>query len=478
MEKGALYIRVSTHDQLEFSPDAQKKALFEYAKRNDIIIDSNNIYVDEGISGRKAEKRPEFMRMINDAKTNPPPFQVILVHKFDRFSRNREDSVVYKSLLKKECGIRVISITEQIEDDKFSVILESMLEAMAEYYSLNLGDEVKKGMLEKARRGGFQGSPPYGYKIESKGQIPIIVEEEAAVIRIIYDKFVNELKSYRQIATYLNNLSYRTKKGNLFESRGVKYILENPFYYGDVRWNYRKKSKLNNEEKWIIAKGSHKPIIEKKVWNNARNRMKTLDRIQVKNSKPCSQYRHWLSGIMKCSYCGGTMSYTMMKNKYEYFRCNKHLKGSCSKANYIPVKTVEEIVIQKIKKDLLNIELIIKQVYKHKLDEIDQLNKKLKAVRSKYELASNAYLNKVDTLEEYQHKKMRIKVEEKSLLECIESIKVTEGKKRAKKDKLEVDEVIDLIKSGRKKRVLHTFIKNIIVNADDKIIYIEYYIDR
>ena len=134
----AAYIRVSTDDQLEFSLDAQIKALKEYAKRNDMIILKEHIYADEGISGKRADKRPAFMKMIATSKKKPRPFEVILVHKFDRFARSREDSVVYKSMLKRESGIRVISITEQMEDDKFSVILEAMLEAMAEYYSLNL----------------------------------------------------------------------------------------------------------------------------------------------------------------------------------------------------------------------------------------------------------------------------------------------------------------------------------------------------
>lgn len=142
MVRGACYLRVSTEDQVEFSPDAQLKAIQNYCNQNNISLDREHIFKDEGISGRKADKRPGFQDMIKHAKKKE--FDVILVHKFDRFARSREDSVVYKSLLKKECGIRVISITESIEDDKFSVILEAMLEAMAEYYSLNLSDEVKK----------------------------------------------------------------------------------------------------------------------------------------------------------------------------------------------------------------------------------------------------------------------------------------------------------------------------------------------
>jgi len=136
-QTGACYIRVSTDDQTEFSPDAQLKAIKDYAKKNNITLTKQYVYIDEGISGKKAEKRPAFMEMIATAKLKPRPFDVILVHKFDRFARSREDSVVYKSLLKKEAGIKVVSITESIEDDKFSIILEAMLEAMAEYYSIN-----------------------------------------------------------------------------------------------------------------------------------------------------------------------------------------------------------------------------------------------------------------------------------------------------------------------------------------------------
>lgn len=101
MQSAALYIRVSTEDQAEFSPDAQKRLLLDYAKRNHILVDEEYIFIDEGISGRIAEKRPGFMSMIAIAKKKPKPFDIILVHRFDRFSRSREDSIVYKSLLKK-----------------------------------------------------------------------------------------------------------------------------------------------------------------------------------------------------------------------------------------------------------------------------------------------------------------------------------------------------------------------------------------
>ena len=193
MQDAALYIRVSTNDQLEFSPHAQKRALLEYAQQNKMNVDPVHIYIDEGISGMDAKNRPAFQTMIARAKKKPTPFEVILVHKFDRFARSREDSVVYKSLLRKECNINVVSITEQLEDDKFSVILEAMLEAMAEYYSLNLAEEVTKGMAEKARRGGFQASRMLGYNARGLGGKLEMIEDEANIIRIIFHQFVNKI---------------------------------------------------------------------------------------------------------------------------------------------------------------------------------------------------------------------------------------------------------------------------------------------
>ena len=107
MKNGALYIRVSTHMQDELSPDAQKRLLLDYAKANEIIVSEEYIFEEKGISGKKADKRPQFQQMIALAKTKPTPFDIILVWKFSRFARNQEESIVYKSLLKKQ-GVDVI----------------------------------------------------------------------------------------------------------------------------------------------------------------------------------------------------------------------------------------------------------------------------------------------------------------------------------------------------------------------------------
>ena len=102
-----------------------------------------------------------FQQMIGTAKQKSHPFDAILVWKFSRFARNREDSVVYKSMLRKQCGVEVVSISEQIGEDKTSILIEALLEAMDEYYSINLSEEVVRGMSEKARRGGTLGRAPF-----------------------------------------------------------------------------------------------------------------------------------------------------------------------------------------------------------------------------------------------------------------------------------------------------------------------------
>ena len=143
MKTAAAYIRVSTEDQTEYSPASQLEKIREYAKHHDYILPDEYIFVDEGISGRNTAKRAAFNCMIGMAKQKPKPFDAILLWKFSRFARNREDSIVYKSMLRKQCGIDVISISENVGDDKMAVLIEAMIEAMDEYYSVNLSEEVR-----------------------------------------------------------------------------------------------------------------------------------------------------------------------------------------------------------------------------------------------------------------------------------------------------------------------------------------------
>ena len=323
--RAAAYIRVSTDEQTEYSPAAQMRAIMKYAAENGYTLTKENIYSDEGISGRRAEKRPGFMKMIGAAKAKERPFDVILVHRFDRFARSREDSVVYKSLLKKQYGIRVISVTESIDNDKFSVILEAMLEAMAEYYSINLSDEVKKGMTEKAMRGEYQAGPPYGYRIMS-GML-VIDEQEAETVREIFSRFISGETVYR-ITKELNIRGIKTRRKNDFERRAVEYILNNPVYAGLVRWNPNGRTDREFYNSGLIIKsGSHEPVIDDDTWIKACQRFESIK----KGARAYGGAMSPLSGIIRCSNCGSAMVYI----KPGYLKCSGFIKGKCRVSQHV-----------------------------------------------------------------------------------------------------------------------------------------------
>ena len=260
MKRAAAYIRVSTEEQTEYSPDAQLSEIRRWAAREGFCILEEFIYLDDGISGKNTAKRNAFQRMIADARAKPRPFDAILLWKFSRFARNREDSVVYKSMLRRELGIDVISVSEPLGDDKMGVLFEAMIEAMDEYYSINLAEEVIRGMSEKARRGEPQCTPPYGYRMCHNLLVPRV--PEADTVKWIFYQFA-EGASYNEIARKLNGLGLRTSRGNPFESRAVSYILHNPVYIGILRWNPKGKTGRKYQQNGLICSpGHHEPLID------------------------------------------------------------------------------------------------------------------------------------------------------------------------------------------------------------------------
>ena len=158
MIKAVAYCRYSSDNQRDASIDAQLRAIEEYCKNNDHILVER--YIDKALSGT-TDNRPEFLRMISDSAQNK--FSVVLVHKFDRFSRDKFDSAFYKRELKYN-NVRVISVLEPLDDSPESRILEAVIESFAQYYSENLSREVKKGQNENVAKGWWNGgTPPLGY---------------------------------------------------------------------------------------------------------------------------------------------------------------------------------------------------------------------------------------------------------------------------------------------------------------------------
>lgn len=305
IKRAAAYIRVSTEEQVEYSPDAQLAEIQKYAAAHGFVVPENFVFIDEGISGKETAKRRGFKYMIGTAKQKPKPFDAILLWKFSRFARNREDSIVYKSMLRRELGIEVISITEPLTDDKMSILMEAMIEAMDEYYSINLAEEVRRGMTEKARRGGLQAPPSFGYAVKENQLVPI--PEEAALVRAMFERFLSG-EGLFPIAKWLNELGIRTHRGNPFENRTVEYILRNPVYVGKLRWNPSGRTRRDfDNANIILADAGHEPILPIAVWETAQCRMAELKALRRVHGRPQTEHKDWISGLVRCADCGCTL---------------------------------------------------------------------------------------------------------------------------------------------------------------------------
>lgn len=338
---GAAYIRVSTEDQIEFSPDSQLNKIKEYARTHRIQIPETYIFLDEGISGRHADNRPAFMRMIQTARKKPKPFDVILVWKFSRFARNRQDSIFYKSMLRKECGIDVISITEQLSGDPTSILIEALLEAMDEYYSINLAQEVRRGMNEKFLRGGVVCPPPFGYRTGRERYE--VNPQEAFYVREIFSDFLNGM-TFRQIARKLNLAGVSTVRGNAFESRTVKYILGNPVYAGMQR---RRLHASVSESSLSVVPALHEPLITKETFQKVQERLRLIQKTHVnKTAAPAS---FMLQGLVRCSFCRSVLTWS---RKGQSLQCCKYTRGQCPQSHSISVRKINAAVLEKLSEDL------------------------------------------------------------------------------------------------------------------------------
>jgi len=420
------YIRVSTHMQEELSPDAQTRLLKEYASANGMII--TNIYTDLGISGTKALKRPGFQQMISDCKSKEHPYDAILVWKFSRFARNQEESIVYKSLLKKE-NVDVISVSEPLPDGFIGSLVERIFEWMDEYYSIRLSGEVKRGMTQKALHGGYQGRMPLGYRKE-KEQVPSVVYEESLLVKRIFQMYISNGGSPSDIAIILNKEGIRNKQGHCFDAKKINYIVTNPFYIGKVRWNYYNADtkRYNAQNDIIIADGKHEPIISNEVWEQVQALYRAnKEKFKARgNRRGTAGTKHWLSGTLRCSQCGGPMTYgknTSRNTDVHFFQCSRRSKGRCSTSSYINAKKAEQTVLDALKKIVTSDSIQYERPESHEgISETESLIKiELSKLEHKEKRIKEAYINEIDTLEEYRENKTAIQKQREHLLAQLEA---------------------------------------------------------
>lgn len=401
---GAIYIRVSTDKQEELSPDAQLRLLMDYAKNNHTDIPMEYIFQDNGISGRKANKRPAFQQMIALAKSKEHPIDTIIVWKFSRFARNQEESIVYKSLLKKN-NVDVVSVSEPLIDGPFGSLIERIIEWMDEYYSIRLSGEVMRGMTQNAIRGHYQSDAPIGYRSPGNKKPP---EKDPKTIQIpiMMKDLLLSGSSLLQIARKLNEQGYRTKHGNLWDARGVRYVLENPFYAGISRWNYTDRGRqLKPADEVIYTKGNWEPLWDKATLEEIKKHLAM--NMRKTKSRDVSAAKHWLSGLLICSSCGGTLAYSGTKNS-RGFQCWKYAKGFCNESHYIGIHPIEKMVIEYLESILHSPAIVYTVISSASADadsKLADLEKQLQKVENKEKRIKAAYLNEIDSLEEYKANK-------------------------------------------------------------------------
>lgn len=399
---GAAYVRVSLDRQDEYSLDSQLKLIREYAKAHSIIIPDEFVFVEDGVSGRRADKRPAFQRMIGHAKAGE--FEIILVWKFSRFARNQEESILYKSMLARS-GVDVISISETLDDSPFSSLIERIIEWMDEFYSIRLSGEVKRGMAEKLARSEVVAPPSFGYSMKDKNYVP---DENADIVRCIYRDFLAG-KGMATIARELNASGVKTRRGKAVSNRWVNYILENPVYIGKIRWSNDGRIDYvsgGDDEKAILIDGKFPPIIGLDTWEAVQAKLQRRKKSALPYTRHEQQIEWMLKGLVRCSNCGSTLVYSALASPS--MQCHKYAHGQCKVSHSLAIRKANAAIIEALQHCVdIGVFPLAPQVQKAAIDGPDY-EKLIAAEQLKLKRVLAAYEAGIDTLEEYAEKKKKL----------------------------------------------------------------------
>ena len=353
-ELAVSYARFSSDSQDIKSADDQDIENKIYASNHNMKI--IEFFRDEAKTGRKTVSRDGFFNMLyycrkyNKSSKNINKIKYVLVWKFNRFARNDYDSTYYKSEFKK-LGIRVLSITQPIQDTPEGHLLEGIIQNVDAYYSENLASDVRRGLRNNAKQKKFNGGlAPLGYKIEN--QKYVINEDEAKIVKEIFDLYVNKGKGLMDIAIEMNKKGYKTRLHRPFKQTSIYDILRNNTYIGTYTF------KIEKTEEFYEYEDAIPQIIDKEVFNKVKE-------ISSRNSKHKGTYsakeNYYLSGLIVCKECGrnyvGTKT-TRRKNgktyTYRKYKCNGRNKMYGCKNEIINADALENFVLKVLKEKLTN----------------------------------------------------------------------------------------------------------------------------
>ncbi|MCM8782139.1 MAG: recombinase family protein [Candidatus Omnitrophica bacterium] len=489
--KVVIYIRVSTEDQAKegYSLEVQREYLESFAKREGLEI--FKVYQDDGISGYSTE-RPALKELLKDAKGKK--FDLVLVYKIDRFSRNLKDLLNLVDELS-SYGIGFKSATEPFDTTTSAgKLMFQQLGSFAEFERNRIAERVFPGMIKGVQQGNWQGAryAPYGYKYIKERKLLETNEEEAKVVKLIYTMFLCD-KSIRSITEYLTRKGYRNRKGNIFTTKLIGDILKNRMYTGKLVWNvhhYDKTQKTkkgykyikNPPEKIIIAQGKHQPIISEEDFELAQ---KKLDERRTERKNKASDYP--LSGILYCAKCNHRyLGLTSISNhrtgiKKRWYRCMGpygsfiRCKNKSVKADEIESE-VAEILETLLKNDKLktsrwmNVTEANFPVFAESAKtDLEKVKNRLDSNLKKQSKLTNAYLENLLSEELYKQKNEALRQEEEELKKLIALQEVRDIERERSKDYLDrVEEFISgynpnkkEIDSLTKKLMLNLLFKNI-----------------
>ncbi len=329
-----IYARYSSHGQTEQSIEGQLHDNYAWAEQQNVRVVGE--YIDRALTGTR-DQRPDFQRMIEDAAKKQ--FEMVIVWKLDRFARNRYDSAIYKAKLKKY-GVKVVSVKENITDSPEGIILEGLLESMAEYYSANLSQNIRRGQRESISKGKFcGGSIPYGYKARD-GKL-VIDDKTAPAIRYLFEQYAEGVPK-KDIIAELARRGYVGARGRPLTVTSFQAALSNTVYIGQYKYSGE------------IVPGLAEPMISQELFDKVQTRVKAVARAPAAGK---AKVDYQLQGKAFCGYCGAPMVGESGRSKtgavHCYYACSdKKKKHTCKKRNerkdfiewYVVEQTVKYIL--------------------------------------------------------------------------------------------------------------------------------------
>ncbi len=457
-----IYARYSDGpNQTEQSIEGQVRDCKKYAE--DHGLDIIDMYIDRAISGKEDYNRPEFQRLLHDSRKGI--FSYVLTWKIDRFGRNREEIAMNKSLLRRN-GVQLVYAMESIPEGPEGILLESLLEGMAEYYSADLRQKVNRGLKESARKGKVYGIPPYGY---TKADYGLVIDEpKANIVREVFRRYADG-ETIKEITVDFNQRGLTNTKSKPFTASNLYKIISNRKYLGEYVYQD------------IVLPGMIPPIIDEPLWDSVQVRR---DNNKKRPAAWKSEETFLLSGKIICGECGGPISAdggtSHTGRIYRYYKCRnkKNKVTSCTVPGhdkselegFVIRHTVQDVLTDSLIKELVSSIMKIQKMERETYTtvalrhELNDVNKAIKNIMAGIEQGIWTETTK-DRLQELEGRR--------------ETLNISLQREELKKYSLTEDHILFWLESFRngdiedeifQRKIVDVFVNQIIMYADKVVI--------